>query len=370
MSKELRVAIIGLGGIARDQHLPAWGGVKNAIVVAAAEPVAATLNHVADEFEIPTRVADYRRLLDDPSIDLVDICVPSALHAEVTLAALAAGKHVLCEKPMATRRADAQAMLNAWRVSGKKLMIGQHLRFDPGAIALRAYLAQNPLGHVYYSRAQWLRRRRLPARPGFTSKALSGGGALFDIGVHVLDLAWSLAQTPAPATAFGATFDRLARRGDLGGEWGAWNPRTIDVEDFAVGMIRYADGSVLQLEASWLGFQREAEQWRVQLFGDKLGVSWPDNHIAGESKGRPWTAELASESAMANGEPKKPHHALIEAFAQSVLDDRDPPIPPAESAMVIAMLEAILVSATTGHEAPIEPFEAAEKPRKASAKRL
>src|SRR5690606_21646341 len=129
-------------------------------------------------------------------------------------------------------------------------------------IQLRTYLKRYPLGHVYYARAQWLRRRRLPARPGFMQKSLAGGGALYDLGVHMYDLAWWLMDCPKPTSVSGAAFDQLVRRKDIGSEWGRWNPETIDVEDFAVGMVRFNNGAVLSLESSWLGLQPDEESKR------------------------------------------------------------------------------------------------------------
>ena len=174
---QLSVGVVGTGGIARDQHLPAWFRLPEVKIAGVADASAASLAAVQSEFGIDRRVGDYRELLDDPSIDVIDVCVPHALHAEVTIAALQAGKHVLCEKPMATS-ADAAAILEAWRTSGKKLMIAQHMRFEASVRRLRAWLERHPPGHIYYTRAQWLHRRRLPGRPGFTDKKLSGGGAV------------------------------------------------------------------------------------------------------------------------------------------------------------------------------------------------
>lgn len=351
MKFPLRVGLIGAGAIARSQHLPAWSKLPEFKVVALADPSPVSLAAVPGEFQVDRRVTDYRELLDARDIDVVDICVPSALHGEVATAALQAGKHVLCEKPMATSRADAAAMLQAWRASGKKLMIGQHMRFEPSVIQLQAYLQRNPPGDVYFTRGQWLRRRRLPARPGFTDRRLSGGGALYDLGVHLLDLAWWLTGCPRPATISGQTFNRLARRRDIGSEWGTWEPTTIDVEDFAVGFVRFTNGSVLSLEVSWLGFQPEEEFWRLQLYGTHAGVSWPECLIVGEDQLIPWNMQLGE----AKGE--KAHHQVVREFARAILGDLPVPIPPEQSANTIAMLDALYASSSSGREAEVEPFD-------------
>jgi predicted dehydrogenase len=346
----LNVALIGAGAIAREQHLPAWAKIADAVVVAAADVWPAALAAVAGEFPLVRCVADYRQLLDDQSIDVVDVCVPSALHAEVSVAALSAGKHVLCQKPMATSRADAEAMLKAAQAAGKKLMIAQHMRFEPSVQQLRSYLAKHPPGEIYYARGQWLRRRRLPGRAGFTQKLLSGGGALYDLGVHLVDLAWWMMGCPQPTVATGVATNRLARRKGLGSEWGEWDPATIDVEDFAAGLIRFASGAALNLEVSWLALQPESEFYKLQLFGTEAGVIWPDQVIVGEDDQQPWDLKLGPIQG------EKAHHQVIHEFARSVLDDTPVPIPPEQSATVIAMLESLYRSSDLGQEVAVEPI--------------
>lgn len=351
MTLPLRVAVLGAGAIARSQHLPAWSKLPEFQIAGLADVSPVSLAAAPAEFQIERRVTDYRELLDDSSIDVVDICVPSALHAEVAIAALQAGKHVLCEKPMATSRADAAAILAAWRASGKKLMVAQHMRFEPSVLQLRKYLEHNPPGDVYYTRAQWLRRRRLPARPGFTEKRLSGGGALYDLGVHLLDLSWWLVGCPTPTSVSGVTFNRLARRSDIGSEWGTWEPTTIDVEDFASGLVRFAGGSAISLEVSWLGFQPEGEFWRLQMYGTRSGVTWPEGVIVGEDNLIPWDLRLADAAG------EKAHHHVIRQFARAVVEDKPVPVPPEQSANIIAMLDGLYASSASGREATIEPFE-------------
>jgi predicted dehydrogenase len=347
---ELRVGLIGAGAIARDQHLPGWLKIPEAKVIAVADSSAAALERVRHDFQIEGHT-DYRRILDNPAINVVDICCPSAVHAKMAIAALEAGKHVLCEKPMATCRADAAAMLDTARASGKKLMIGQQMRFDSSIVSLRHSLESFDLGHVYYARGQWLRRRRVPGRPGFTQKEQSGGGPLFDLGVHVIDLTWWLMGCPTPLSATGAMFNHLIKRPDLGTEWGSWDAESIQVEDFAAGMLRFGGGSTMALEVSWLGFQPEKDFSRIQLFGSKAGLVWPDCRLFGETDRKPWDIQLPKPSG------EKPHGEVIQQFARSLLDGTPVPIPPRQSANVVAMLEALSRSALEGVEVKIEPVE-------------
>ncbi len=350
VATQLNIGVIGAGLIARDQHFPAWRKIPFTRVLAVADSSADALHRFGDE-QVPLRFTDYRDLLADERIDIVDVCAPSGLHAEVTIAALRAGKHVLVEKPMATNRADAEAMYRAARDAGKKLMVAQHLRFGPTMQQLRRYLAANPLGTVYYARGQWLRRRRLPARPGFTKFSLSGGGAIYDLGIHMFDLTWWMMGCPRPLTATGGMYDHLSRRADLGSEWGQWDHTQVEVDDFAAGMIRFENGGLLSLEVSWLGFMKEAEFYRMQLFGTERGLTWPDLVITGETERIPWDLQLVEPAG------EVAHHEVIRQFAEAVLNDEPVPVPPEQSVMSIAVLEALAASHREKREQSVPPIE-------------
>src|SRR5262249_12478145 len=131
---------------------------------------------------------DWHELVTLDDLDVVDICTPNQTHAPIALAALRAGKHVLCEKPLATTAADVRSLIEAAGAGGRVLMAAQHFRFQTSSRQLKDCIDEGLLGHVYYARAQWLRRRGLPGRPTFIERRLSGGGPALDIGVHVLDL--------------------------------------------------------------------------------------------------------------------------------------------------------------------------------------
>ena len=350
--RNLRVGIIGTGSIATEEHIPGWLAVRNAKIVAIADSSdlaqAAAKKLLQDDVRV---VSDYRLLLDDPQIDVFDVCVPSALHAEISIAALKAGKHVLCEKPMATSREDAERILVARDKTGLQYMTALHMRVDPSIVTLRSALEGIPLGHVYYARAQWLRRRRLPGRKGFTTRALSGGGPSFDLGVHMFDLAWWMMHCPRPVRVSGTLSNRLARRTDLGSEWGEWDPATIDVEDFAAGWIRFENGAVLSLETSWLLFDGADERWRIQLYGDRAGALWPECRIFGETDRRPWDIQVPRVKSHAHVQ-----RTLIQRFAELVRGESPAVIPAEQSATSVAVLEGLHRSAERECEVAIEAF--------------
>ncbi|MEK6235093.1 MAG: Gfo/Idh/MocA family oxidoreductase [Planctomycetales bacterium] len=343
----LKVGLIGTGGIALGQHLPAWMTLPGAKVTGLADVSRDSLERAAETCDATYLTEDYRELLARDDVEIIDICAPSALHARVSIDALEAGKHVLCEKPMATSSDDAARVLDAAERSGKKFMVAQQFRLDPRSTRLMDHLSRHPLGTVYYARAQWLRRRFVPGQPAFTEKRLSGGGPLFDLGVHLLDLAWTVMGRPDPVSVSAGTYNHLAQRDDLGSDWTDWDPKSMDVEDFAVGLIRFANGSLLTLESSWLGFQPEAERTAIQWYGSQSGAIWPDGCLSGEENRVPWDLQLRD----APGE--KAHHALIRRFAEAVLQDEPPPISPRDSFQVVQMLDAMYRSATSGREEPV-----------------
>src|SRR5262249_3868405 len=145
-------------------------------VVAAADTSEEALERAGRAAELAHRFRDWHDLVALDHLDVVDVCTPNRTHSAIALAALEAGKHVLCEKPLATTAEEVTVLRDAARVAGRVLMAAQHLRFDPACRQLKALIDGGLLGDVYYTRAQWLRRRLLPARATFVERQLSGGG--------------------------------------------------------------------------------------------------------------------------------------------------------------------------------------------------
>lgn len=345
---KLQVGIVGVGGIARDQHLPAWAKVPFAEVTAAADVAETALNQVADTFAIRRRFIDWLKLIELDDLDIVDICTPNRTHTPIALAALSAGKHVLCEKPLATTTAEVQHLADAADKSGKLLMTAQHWRFEPAAVQLKALIDAGTIGDIYYARAQFLRRRLVPGRPTFIEKQHSGGGPVFDIGVHILDLALWFMGSPAPVSVSAIVDAKLAHRPDLGGGWGDWDRQRFDVEDFAAGFVRFAGGAALTLETSWLAFQPERELIRLQAFGTRAGLTWPDKTVVGETNRVPWSMRL-DDVAEAS-----PYQAEIRQFACAARDGLPSPVPAEQSLKVIKILEGFYHSARQGREVTLD----------------
>jgi predicted dehydrogenase len=347
---KLQVGVIGVGGIARDQHLPAWQKVPFAEVAAVADISEAALQRVADRFPGPHHFTRWEDLLAVDGLDVVDICTPNRTHAPIALAALNQGLHVLCEKPLATSTQEVLALRDASRRAGRVLMTAQHYRFRPISRQLKALIDGGLLGEVYYTRAQYLRRRLLPTAPTFIEHRLSGGGPVYDIGVHILDLACWFLGAPQPVSVSAVVDTRLAHRADLTGSWGDWDRSRFNVEDFAAGFVRFANGTGLVLETSWLGFQPENEVVRLQCYGTRGGLVWPDGLMVGETNRAPWTLR-PEEAPAANA-----HAEAILHFAIAVRDGLPSPVPVEETLQVIRILEGFYRSAQLKKEVALEPL--------------
>ncbi|TVR51249.1 MAG: gfo/Idh/MocA family oxidoreductase [Puniceicoccaceae bacterium] len=348
-TKPLRIGFIGTGGIALNAHLPAWQACPDTEIVAVAD----VSEEAARKFVIATGgqaqvFADYRDLLR-LDLDAVDVCTPNKVHTPAVVAALEAGKHVLCEKPLAVSTGEIEAIGAAVKSSGKVLMSAQHLRFTPAARAIRDWADQGNLGEVYYARVQALRRNLLPARPGFTDVSLSGGGPCFDIGVHALDLALWLMDFPTPVRVTGTTRVNFAKGHKIPGLWGNWSREAFSVEDFASGFIHFDNGATMAIETSWLGHQQENEVMACQLYGLEGGVKWPSTEFA-STTGTTFTQGSLTSSANAG----KPHHEVVKAFVASIREGIPPAVPWTETLKVIAILEAIYRSAREGREIAID----------------
>ena len=254
-SGKLGIGIIGTGSIAQLAHIPGYQAMADQCeIVAAADVSEDALAAAQRDFGIPHLFRDYHELLQLDEVDAVSICASNPIHHPATLAALAAGKHVFCEKPLALNAADAREMVEAAQKADRILAVDFQSRFIPQAVALKQCIERGELGEVYFVRAAWNRRRGFAPRTkgAFHSKALNGGGALIDVGVHVIDTALWLMGGPSPVSVSGATYLKIGNQADGGyNPWGPWNHQEMDVDDFAMAMIRCDNGATLSLECSW-----------------------------------------------------------------------------------------------------------------------
>lgn len=354
MGKELRVGIIGCGGIANAKHMPSLDKLPQVSLVAFA-------NRAEDKARLASQTfgtadaqvySDYRRLLEDRSIDVVHVCTANDSHAEIAIAALDAGKHVMCEKPMAKTTADARRMVEAAKRSGKKLTISYNNRYRPDSQYLYQMCRNGDLGHIYMAKAHALRRRGVPTWGAFLDKEKQGGGPLIDIGTHSLDLALWLMDNYKPKTVLGKTFHQLGKQANAANPYGSWDPAQFTVEDSALAMITMENGATVTVEASWaLNIVREGTA-KVTLCGTAAGADmWDGLTINGEKYGKLYTTRIHLQDAgvpFYNTSEESPAELEARLWIEALLNDREPVVKPEQALVVQEILEAIYVSSDTG----------------------
>ncbi|MDR1061667.1 MAG: Gfo/Idh/MocA family oxidoreductase, partial [Clostridiales bacterium] len=295
---------------------------------------------------------DYKELLQDGSIDVVHVLTPNRSHAFITIDALNAGKHVMCEKPMAKTAADARSMVEAAKKSGKKLTIGYQHRHKPESVYLKKIVERGDLGNIYYSKAFAVRRRGTPNWGVFLNEYEQGGGPLIDIGTHSLDLTLYLMDNYKPKMVVGTTYKKLTNP-DCANPWGPWDEKQHTLEDAAFGFIVMEDGATITLEATWaLNTIEPVPEGSVALHGDKAGAQIKNGvTINRDEFGKLLEIKPDMDArgvAFYDGVAETP--ALTEArrWIDAIKNDADPVVLPEQACVVSEILEAIYKSAASG----------------------
>lgn len=347
---KLKIGIIGVGNIS-GMHIQAYQQNPNVELYAFCDINEAQLKKRAEEFGVSRTFTNKEDMLALPELDAVSVCTWNSAHAECTIAALEAGKHVLCEKPMATNAEDARRMKEAAEKNGKLLMIGFVRRFGNDCAVLQDFLNAGFFGDLYYAKATYLRRNGCPGG-WFGEKARSGGGPLIDLGVHVIDLVRYLMGNPKPVSVYGATYQKLFDRRDLKDkkEYVATSKTDhdiYDVEDLASAMIRFDNGATLAVEASF-SLNLKKDTGDIELFGTKAGAKLsPELEIFTETNGYMTNVTLEKPTALSfdglfEGE--------INHFVDCIQNGTACQAPAEDGIQLMRILDAIYESARTGHE--------------------
>ncbi len=340
-----RIAVIGAGWAARIAHLPAYAA-NGVTPVAIADLNTDVANAEARRHKIPNVYSDWREMIAKEKPDAVSVCVPNVQHREPVLGCLQAGAHVLCEKPLATSVAEATEMFAAADAAGKVLMAAQNWRWNENSRAIRRVVDSGDMGEVYHAEATALRRMGIPTWGKFHYKEHSHGGALLDVGVHMLDLAVYLMDNPKPVRVSAQMAAKFGKRPEVAKLLrNAWDPAKFDVEDFAVALVHFDNGATLLLRASWAA-HIDAETFSVRLVGTEAGATTTPPVVYRDHAGIPvdekllvpqadWTASYTREIAhwlkVVQGEAKpmvKPEETLnvqriIDAAYRSAAEDRE-----------------------------------------------
>jgi len=359
-NNKLQIGIIGCGGIANQKHLPslsklpelcelvAFCDIKEERAIAAAGKYGAA--------DAKTYV-DYKELLKDESIDVVHVLTPNVAHSPITVDAFEAGKHVMCEKPMAHNSAEARKMIDAADRAGKKFTIGYQNRFRPEIQTLYKACQAGYLGDIYFSKAHAVRRRAVPTWGVFQDKAQQGGGPLIDIGTHALDITLWMMDNYEPKSVDGSVFYKMADQVE-GNMTGPWNPATFEVEDSAFGFIKMKNDATIFLEASWVLNVKDAREAATTLCGTKAGAEIVNSSTPGQGDvifngakfGRLFDEKAIGGGAIAYFDPGAgdPGYAEAKQWLESIIQDTEPLVKPQQAFVVTQILEAIYNSSDSG----------------------
>ena len=350
---QVRFGVLGTGSVVRDFHLPALAANPRAKILAIGNHQAASLEPLARAFEVEKTYTDFDLMARDPEIDAVINALPNYLHAPVTISMLQCGKHVLCEKPMATTVAQAQAMAAAADNARRKLMIAHVWRSNEEVQWLREIVRTGAIGTITKARAHAIVVGRGPKLDSwFVRPEMSGGGALADVGIHGIDTLSFLFDdrlNPVKVTA------RTAN-----------NEQPLDVEDTACVTIEYDNGLVAKVEAGWYHAHAFDPHGAVELFGTE-----------GYARTLPARVEYGDENTLRREAPSSDSQQLhidlpmyaaqLDHFLVCILEDRPPPCDGHQGVRNMTVLEAAYASARSGSSVTFEGTGADHRYRAATA---
>lgn len=355
MSEKIKVAIIGCGGIGNGKHLESLKKNENVEVVAFCDIIEERAKKSAEKYGNPdARVyKDYKELLaKEKEVVAVHVCTPNRSHSFITIDALEAGKHVMCEKPMAKTYAEAKAMYEAAQRTGKKLTIGYQSRWRGDSLYLKECCNNDEFGEIYYARAIALRRRAVPTWGVFLNEYEQGGGPLIDIGTHALDLTLWMMNNYKPKMCIGVKYKKLGEGKNTANIWGDWDPEEYTVEDSAFGFVVMENGATVSVESSWAINIADPMEAITLICGDKGGADMLDGLRLNFVKNNRQIIEKPDLSvggvAFYEGSSEKPEYLENQAFYNAIINDTEVPTKPEQAMVVTQILEGIYKSAESG----------------------
>ncbi|MCR8634352.1 Gfo/Idh/MocA family protein [Paenibacillus radicis (ex Xue et al. 2023)] len=347
---KLRIGVIGAGSISA-MHLDAYAANKEVELVAICDMNRGRAEEKAAKYNIPNVYTDVHELLANEEVDAVSICTWNNTHAEFSIAALEAGKHVLCEKPLCQTVEQALKVEEAVRRSGKVFQVGFVRRYGQTTQILRRFIEAGDLGEIYYAKASYLRRL---GNPGgwFSDKERSGGGPLIDIGVHVIDLCWYLMGRPKVKSVSGNTYYKLGNRANV--EYFSfyqaadYDATKNDVEDMANALIRFENGASLMVDVSFT-LHAVKNDTTISIHGTKGGAQVePELQIAAEK--HDVMINLLPQADRLSFDFVAGFNSEIEHFVGCCLGRLETLSPVEDGVEMMKMLCAVYESAASGQE--------------------
>ncbi|MDR1191542.1 MAG: Gfo/Idh/MocA family oxidoreductase [Verrucomicrobiales bacterium] len=341
--------LIGAGAIA-------WSAAEainkhaNARVRAISDPNLDRARALAAARDIPAVSASAEELLADRGLDAVYIATPNKFHAPLARLALAAGKHVILEKPFAMNYAEARQVTDLAAKKGLAFTVGMNQRFNADSQRVRALVEKNFFGEIYHAKAYWRRRAGIP-RLGtwFGNKALAGAGSLYDIGVHMLDLCLHVIGNFDPVSVSGQTYTKFGNRGLGEGGWGNSERGDIkfDVDDFATALIRFRNGATVTLDTSWACHQADGNRDNVEINGTEAGATVRPARVYRYGKNPLTSYEVIDVD---KGPLALPHQCRFHNFINHLRGKEALLVTVPQALTVQKILDAIARSSKTGRE--------------------
>ena len=349
--KTLKFGLIGAGQIAWTSA-QSINSHEHATVVAAQDLNPERLGKLCRENGIARSYTSSEELFADSEVDAVYIAVPNKFHAPLAKQALEAGKHVILEKPFAFNHAEASEVVATAEKAGKVFTVGMNQRFNRDSLLIHDLSAKGALGEIYHAKAFWFRRSGIPKLgTWFGKKELSGGGSLYDIGVHLLDLCLFTMGNFEPVSVSGATYTKFGNRGLGEGSWGHSEREhtEFDVDDFASALIKFANGATATLDVSWACHAEEGNRNDVHLYGTGAGARcYPAKLFK--------YGEAAREYTVIENPAAEPPYTTdrFHNFINHIRGEEELCVKPSEALVVQRILDAIAESSATGKEVRLD----------------
>lgn len=351
----LKVCIISCGMIANSAHIPAYKHFSDDFEIAAVSDInAENAENTAKRHGIPKWYTNAEDMLDECRPDVVSVCVPNCFHKEYTMLALKYGANVLCEKPLAFTKKDAEEMYAFAEEQGKVLMACQSMRFTPDRLAAKRYIEEHGEDSFYYTELSRVRRRGIPYWGAFHIKKISGGGAFIDIGVHMLDAAIWLTGNTDVLSVSGITAKHhaeeigdLAKSGALTGHVDSvrkFHPEEMDVEDFSAGCVKFTNGAIMNFKVAWA--TNQPEEASLKLVNKRVGINIPSGEIY---SGIDAVERLEEEKLDYEGHFVG-HFYLVKNMRDILICGAQPIVKPSETIACAEIIEAFYRSAELGRE--------------------
>lgn len=339
MARTVKVGIIGAGwpGLAHARAYALAGGFE---IKAVADLIPERRQAMLGEFKDAREYAQAEELIADPQLDAVSVCLPTHLHADTAVAALKAGKHVVCETPPALDARGVAHMRKAAEKAGKVLLFGLQRRFGLYEQAARVAAGKGFLGEIYQVRATWMRTRAIPIGTGwYINRAEAGGGAMADLGLQMLDLAWAILGEAKPISVYATCQHRIGP--------GIVAPRSFDVDEATTALLRFENDKVIELAASWAINQPPQQngtvcricgtQGAMEVYAPTGAVLYRDFAPDGECK----PIELKGPKVIG-------YHAMMKHFKDCIAGKTQPQIGAARAEALMEIVQAIYKSHETG----------------------